>query len=203
MPYYKAFIVEDEKLISNLDYEDNTLFEVGKGYRIDIELKLGKTGFHCYRHPNDCYMNPLISNYPILYGETVIHEVDPFGKLLWRGDNVLCTNMIKIGRRLSQDEIDNCYTQHMEKHFGQTVHFKNGKPYGKYKIIDERKSEYWYKDEKLHRDEVDPKTRLPLPAVIEYYHEDEDDPTYVYDPDSEFEITEYFFKDGVRFYPIH
>lgn len=201
MPYYKAFIVKNDKLISNLDYEDDTLFEVGKEYRIDRELKLGKIGFHCYRNPNDCYICPLIHSYSFLFGETVIHEVDPFGKLLWRGDNVLCTNMIKIGRRLSKDEIDNCYTQHMEKYFEQTVHFKNGKPYGKYKIIDERKNEYWYKDTKLHRDEVDPKTGLSLPAIIEYYHEDEDDPTYVYDPDSEFEINEYFFKDGVQFYP--
>ena len=158
MPYYKAFLQSDDCLIAEVF---NFKYEIGKIYKHDGDIKIGSRGFHFCRTPKDCY-NYYYRKNP----KVVICEVEPIGKLLWDGDDKICTNIIKIGRMLSKKEIEKCYSKHLEKHFGKWVTFENGIPKGEYYLIDSKGTEYWFKDGKYHRDEIDPETKLSLPAII-------------------------------------
>ena len=105
MPYYKAFIKTPEGVLRS-KYSD-FVYESGKAYKHNGDIEICKSGFHCCRHPKDCY-----KYYPKTDNNIVIYQVDPIGKLLWRGEDKLCTDIIKIGRELSNEEIKKCNTRH-------------------------------------------------------------------------------------------
>ena len=158
MPYYKAFLKsKDDTLISKIS---NFKYQINKVYKHYGEIELCKKGFHFCRTPKDCY-----NYYDPINNNVVICEVEPLGKLLWKGGDKLCTDEIKIGRILSKDEIEICSTFHTESHFDQEIIFENGVPKGKYYIYT-HDAKCWYKDKLLHRDDKDPVTNLTLPAII-------------------------------------
>lgn len=160
MPYYKAFFKGENNTLKSK--WKKFVFEEGKEYYHKGKLEICKSGFHCCRHPKDCYQY-----YPPKKGKiVVIHEVDVFGDILWYNSNKLCTNGLKIGRKLSDEEIENAYTEHKEYHFGQTFNFIDGKPIGKYYIIYPDNGIIWYKDGAIHRDDCDPMSELILPSIV-------------------------------------